>query len=656
MFLLVLKRCREYGLKLSVKKLQIGPKVAFGGFIVSAKGASPDPQKLVALRQFPTPHNLTTLRSFLGCAQQLSHGVPDLSHASAPLRALLKKDVQWQWLPAQEQAFEKVKAIITSDRIVSFYNDQLETELYTDASRLHGLGYVMAQRKHNGDLTIVQCGSRSLTDAESRYSVTELELLGVVYAVKHCKFFLKYAPKALSIITDHRPLIGILAKPLGKIDNGRLLRLREKLIGYTFNASWLPGKANVLADALSRAPVFSPSEQEEEDAKDFHLANALFIESLTDKNLEDFALHCKRDRQTQDAIRALQTGQNLKDLPPSNKAHSLFRFQNQMAYEPPFLLITGRFFIPESFRPKILQFLHIGHMGITKTLALCRHHFMWPGYSKDIKDMIRSCSACAQVLPSQARQNDAVLDTANGPMDILACDLFEFGASDYSVTVDVYSSYFWVHKIANKTTKTATSILYKLCLQYGFPRMCFTDYGPCYRQKFTEFLTENGIQHKVSSAYYAPSNGAAEISVKRAKLLLQKVGLKQLPFHLLAFFNSPLSRKNAQGEYAIAKSPHELFYGRSLRLPNVPTPSLLQNSPGSADPTRKDKLSPLLEGDRVWVQDPKSKKWSGQGTIESVRRNARSYVVNLDDGSSRIVNRMFLRPVQAAKTENNGKP
>ena len=147
MFLLVLKRCREYGLKLSVKKLHIGPKVSFGGFIVSAQGASPDPQKLVALRQFPVPHNLTTLRSFLGCAQQLSHGVPDLSHASAPLRALLKKDAAWQWLPAQQQAFETVKDIITSERIVSFYDDKLDTELYTDASRLHGLGYILGQRK-----------------------------------------------------------------------------------------------------------------------------------------------------------------------------------------------------------------------------------------------------------------------------------------------------------------------------------------------------------------------------------------------------------------------------------------------------------------------------------------------------------------------------
>ena len=263
--------------------------------------------------------------------------MPDLSHASAPLRALLKKDVAWQWLPAQQQAFETVKDIITSERIVSFYDDKLDTELYTDASRFHGLGYILGQRKLNDNLTIVQCGSRSLTKAESRYSVSELELLGVVYGVKHCKFFLKYAPRPFKVITDDRPLIGILSKQLGEIDNGQLLRLHEKLIPYSFQAEWLPGKANVLADALSRALVFSPSEQEEEDSKDFHFANALFLESLSDKNLDEFSKHCKGDDQILDAIKALKAGLNFRDLPPSNRAKALFRYQSQMSVEPPYL-------------------------------------------------------------------------------------------------------------------------------------------------------------------------------------------------------------------------------------------------------------------------------------------------------------------------------
>ena len=78
-------------------------------------------------------------------------------------------------------------------------------------------------------------------------------------------------------------------------------------------------------------------------------------------------------------------------------------------------------------------------------------------------------------------------------------------------------------------------------------------------------------------------------------------------------------------------------------MPNMPTPSMLaKTSPVSHDPARQDNLPQFLKGDRVWIQDPKSKKWLGQTTIEAIRRNARSYVVTLDDGGSRILNRIFL--------------
>ena len=115
--------------------------------------------------------------------------------------------------------------------------------------------------------------------------------------------------------------------------------------------------------------------------------------------------------------------------------------------------------------------------------------------------------------------------------------------------------------------------------------------------QFSEFFSEHGIGHKVSSAYCATSNAAAEVAVKRAKFLIQKVCLKDLKFHLLAFFNSPLSPKNSEGVFAHAKSPHELFYGRALRMPNMPTPSMLaKTSPVSHDPARQDKTASVFGG------------------------------------------------------------
>ena len=64
-----------------------------------------------------------------------------------------------------------------------------------------------------------------------------------------------------TVVTDHKPLKGVFAKELAEIENSQLRRYRERLTGYNFDLSWCEGKTNVIADALSRAPVFSAKKQ-----------------------------------------------------------------------------------------------------------------------------------------------------------------------------------------------------------------------------------------------------------------------------------------------------------------------------------------------------------------------------------------------------------
>ena len=81
-------------------------------------------------------------------------------------------------------------------------------------------------------------------------------------AVRKCDFYLRGLP-SFEVITDHRPLLGVFKNDIFKLDNARLMRIREKLIPYNFTISWIEGKKNVVADALSRYPVF-PAEEEED--------------------------------------------------------------------------------------------------------------------------------------------------------------------------------------------------------------------------------------------------------------------------------------------------------------------------------------------------------------------------------------------------------
>ena len=96
----LLADCRTHGITLSRRKFAIGPKVKFAGHIISDEGVSPDPEKIAAISDFPTPGDVSAVRSFLGLANQLGSFLPDLSHATDPLRKLLQKGVAFVWTDA----------------------------------------------------------------------------------------------------------------------------------------------------------------------------------------------------------------------------------------------------------------------------------------------------------------------------------------------------------------------------------------------------------------------------------------------------------------------------------------------------------------------------------------------------------------------------
>ena len=104
---------------------------------------------------------------------------------------------------------------------------------------------------------LIQCGSCSLTPTQQRYATIELECMAIQWAVKKCEFYLQGLPY-FKVLTDHKPLVGIFKKQLCMLENARLMRMREKLTGFSFEVSWVAGKSHYIADTLSRFPVFEP--------------------------------------------------------------------------------------------------------------------------------------------------------------------------------------------------------------------------------------------------------------------------------------------------------------------------------------------------------------------------------------------------------------
>jgi hypothetical protein len=114
----ILPRCKAIGITLSIKKFKISKEVAFAGYVVKQGAIRPSPERAIALKELPRPENIHELRSFLGLAQQLAGFIPDLSHASEPLRHLLKKEKKWIWSFGLQDAFDAVVKILTCDLIL----------------------------------------------------------------------------------------------------------------------------------------------------------------------------------------------------------------------------------------------------------------------------------------------------------------------------------------------------------------------------------------------------------------------------------------------------------------------------------------------------------------------------------------------------------
>ena len=185
----------------------------------------------------------------MGMANYLARFMPHLTGTMQPLHNLLKNDVPYVWSTTQQTSFDAVKVMLAEAPVLAFYNSDKELVLENDASE-YGLGSVLLQ-----DGKPVAYASRSLSSAERHYAQIEKEMLSVLFGL--CKFHHYTYGRDVTVVTDHKPLVAIRAKPLGKAPK-RLQHMLLKSQEYSYQLTYKPGKAIPVADTLSRAPTDDP--------------------------------------------------------------------------------------------------------------------------------------------------------------------------------------------------------------------------------------------------------------------------------------------------------------------------------------------------------------------------------------------------------------
>ena len=240
-----LERLSSHRLKLQPDKCEfLRKEVNYLGHQITEYGVKPDPQKVMAMAQFPQPTTTKQLKTFCGMISYYRRFIPNCSKTASPLHKLFKRDALFEWTAEQEYAFQYLKNRLISQPILQYPEFSKEFVLTTEASNT-GIGAVLSQGIIGKNLPVAYA-SRSLNKAEVNYTTSEKELLAIVWVTKYFRPYL-YGRK-FKTVTDHKPLTWVMnVKDPGSL----LLRWRIQLEEFDYEIVYKKGSQNTNADALS---------------------------------------------------------------------------------------------------------------------------------------------------------------------------------------------------------------------------------------------------------------------------------------------------------------------------------------------------------------------------------------------------------------------
>ena len=470
----VLQRLRKAFLKLKPPKCKIAQlEVEYLGHIVSQEGIRTDPKKLQAVKEFPLPGNVKTLRSFLGLASYYRRFIPDFARIATPLHALTKKEVEFLWDDQCQMAFEELQTRLTAAPVLAFPNFEVPFRLETDASG-HGLGAVLAQQQKGGSIRPIAYASRTLQPHEKKYGVTELEGLGVVWAVKHFRPYLYGHP--CDLYTDHPALKSLLntTQPSGKLARwGMAIQELDIHIHHR----------NSNADALSRHPL-----QEADPGVQCGVVAA--VESTRPE--EELASWQRQDQPLNEIIVFLETGclpQDEKRARVIALTQSQYTLKGRVLYH---LESDGslRVIPPEKSRKNLFDGAHGGtfgaHLRDAKVFSELQRHYWWLGMRSDIARWSRGCLVCATHSTGRAVHPPLTPIPVAGPFDRVGVDVIQFPRSwdgnQYAVVfVDYLTKWPEVFAVPDQSAATIAKLLVEeIVSRHGVPAELLSDRGAAF--------------------------------------------------------------------------------------------------------------------------------------------------------------------------------
>ena len=480
----VLLRLQKAGLKCNAKKSFFGkPELEYLGYWITRKGIQPVPKKVLAITNIKPPTTTKEVRSFVGMINYYRDMWIRRSEILAPLTKLCSTGTKFEWGPEQQKSFELIKKIVSQEVMLAYPNFSEVFEIHTDASD-YQLGSVISQ---NGKP--IAFYSRKLNPAQRNYTTTERELLAIVETLKEFKNIL--LGHRIKVYTDHENLT------YKQFNSSRVMRWRLLIEEFGPELIYLPGKKNIVADALSRLDI--------EEAKE-----ATTFEQLLTTNAECFASDIKLPSNVypvsfQRILKEQQEDSELVELARTNNKYTLKSFRGG-GRSLSLICTKDKIIIPKSLQNKIVQWYHthLCHPGETRTEATIRQHFTWKNLDKEVKKVCSTCPTCQRTKrstikyghlpPKEAEANpwEKLCVDMIGPYTIKNSETGETLTLQCVTMIDPATGWFEMKTTEGKSAMEVANIVEQTWLsRYPWPQEIVYDRGSEFMGDFANMIADD---------------------------------------------------------------------------------------------------------------------------------------------------------------------
>ena len=293
-----------------------------------------------------------------------------------------------------------------------------------------------------------------------------------------------------------------------------------------------------MADALSRNPLngtFADLEPPNHADIARRTTNGELSMTRSDPIFKDIFSAAKADKEYNEVVTAFKKGINTKKLGNvNNLASNMKKIWEDVSLsdneEHPLLLVNGnRVVLPQAQIGRIVDLVHLGHMGEAYTLQNAKSAFWWPHMRQDIENKLGKCEACQTTARSRLHEpplDDGICLADLQPWDHVSLDFCELNGKYYLIAADRLTGFVLHKKTSGLSCSDAINTLAEWMYILGLPKYVWTDgAGGFAGEAFNKFCSERNIIHEQSSAGHASSNGIVEGAVGRVKRVIKRATL-----------------------------------------------------------------------------------------------------------------------------------